>query len=41
MKYNFDSIKLVNQNEMLVKKFKEGKKFKNKFKKLIRKVINK
>lgn len=41
MKYNFDSIKLVNQNEILIKELKENKKFKNKFKKLVRKVINK
>lgn len=40
MKYNFESIKLVNENERLTKKIKEGKKFKNRIKKIIKKVVN-
>lgn len=38
MKYNFESIKLVNENERLVRKNKENRKFKNKVKKIIKKV---
>lgn len=40
MKYNFESIKLVNENERLTKKIKEGKKLKNRIKKIIKKVVN-
>lgn len=40
MEYNFESIKLVNENERLTKKIKESKKLKNRIKKIIKKVVN-
>nr|DAN63694.1 MAG TPA: hypothetical protein [Herelleviridae sp.] len=39
MDYNFESIKLVNRNNKLVKRYKENKKLRNRFKKLIKKVV--
>jgi hypothetical protein len=41
MKYNFESIKLVNENERLMKKIKESKKLKNRVKRALKKVMNK
>lgn len=38
MKYNFESIKLVNENERLVRKNRESKKFKNRVRKIVKKV---
>lgn len=39
MEYNFESIKLTNKNNKLMKKIKESKRFKNKVKKIIKKVV--
>lgn len=39
MEYNFESIKLTNKNNKLMKKIKESKRFKNKIKKIIKKVV--
>lgn len=39
MKYNFESIKLVNENERLTKKIKESKKLKNKIRRIIKKMV--
>lgn len=39
MEYNFESVKLTNKNNNLVKKIKESKRFKNKIKKIIKKVV--
>lgn len=39
MDYNFGSINLVNRNNKLVKRYKENKKLRNRFKKLIKKVV--
>ena len=41
MEYNFESIKLTNENEKIVRKTKENKKFKNRIKRAVKKVINK
>ena len=41
MEYNFESTNLVNSNNRLVKRYRENKKLKNKFKKLIKKVVRK
>ena len=40
MEYNFESIKLTNKNNKLMKKIKESKRFKNRNKKIIKKVVN-
>lgn len=39
IKYNFESTDLVNKNNNLVRRFRENKKLKNRFKKLIKKVV--
>lgn len=39
MNYNFESINLVNSNNKLTIRDKENKKLKNKFKRLIKKVV--
>lgn len=39
MEHNFESIDLVNKNNKLVRRCRESRKLKNKFKKLIRKVV--
>lgn len=39
MNYNFESINLVNSNNELTIRDKENKKLKNKFKRLIKKVV--
>lgn len=39
MEYNFESIELVNKNGRLMKKIRESKKFKNRVKKIIKKVV--
>lgn len=39
MNYNFESINLVNSNNRLTVRDKEDKKLKNKFKRLIKKVV--
>lgn len=39
MEYNFESVKLTNKNNNLVKKIKESKKLKNRFKKIIKKAV--
>lgn len=41
MEYNFESINIVNKNNNLVRRFRENKKLKNRFKKLIKKVVRK
>ena len=41
MEYNFESVKLVNKNERLVKKIKESKKLKNRIKRVVKKVVKK
>ena len=41
MNYNFESADLVNSNNKLVKKYRESRKLKNRFKKLIKKVVRK
>ena len=38
MKYNFSSLALVNANERKVKREKEEKKFKNRIKKIFKKI---
>ena len=39
MEYNFESVKLTNKNNKLMRKIKESKKFKNRIKKIIKKVV--
>lgn len=39
MEHNFESIDLVNKNNKLARVYKEDKKLKNKFKRLIKKVV--
>lgn len=39
MEYNFESVKLTNKNNKLMRKIKESKKLKNRFKKIIKKVV--
>lgn len=39
MEYNFESVKLTNKNNKLMKKIRESKKFKNRVKKIIKKVV--
>lgn len=39
MEYNFESVKLTNKNNKLMRKIKESKKFKNRVKKIIKKVV--
>ena len=39
MEYNFESIKLTNENEKLVRKTKENKKFKNRLKRIIKRIV--
>lgn len=41
MEYNFESIKLTNKNNKLMRKIKESKRFKNRIKRAVKKVINK
>lgn len=41
MEYNFESINIVNKNNNLVRRFRGNKKLKNRFKKLIKKVVRK
>ena len=41
MEYNFESVKLTNKNNKLMKKIKESKRFKNRIKRVVKKVINK
>lgn len=39
MEYNFESVKLTNKNNKLMRKIKESKKFKNRVKKIIKKAV--
>lgn len=39
MEYNFESVKLTNKNNKLMRKIKENKKFKNRVKKIIKKAV--
>lgn len=39
MEYNFESVKLTNKNNKLMRKIKESKKFKNRIKKIIKKAV--
>lgn len=39
MEHNFESIDLVNKNNKLARRYRESRKLKNKFKKLIKKVV--
>lgn len=39
MEYNFESVKLTNKNNKLMRKIKESKKLKNRFKKIIKKAV--
>lgn len=39
MEYNFESVKLTNKNNKLMRKIKESKRFKNRFKKIIKKAV--
>lgn len=41
MEYNFESVKLTNKNNKLVRKINESKKLKNRIKRVVKKVINK
>ena len=39
MEYNFESVKLTNKNNKLMRKIKESKKFKNRVKRIIKKAV--
>lgn len=39
MEYNFESVKLTNNNNKLIRKNKENKKLKNKIKRIVKKVV--